>query len=235
MTSRSATLVRPVLGAALLVAIASPVMAANLFAVAQDMHTPNEVSFTSTAPLVKFTGRTAQVLGSANIDIRDLGRSSGEFAVNLASLDTGIKLRDEHMRNFLETSRYPEARFKVRTIRSKVKSLPENKPVSVFVDGDLTIHGVTRAVTLPAELTFLPQTDADFRAGDWVKLASTFDVKMTDFGIKVPSMILGPKVNNEVQIGIQTMARAGGASASMGNPCAPKHDPGASRMNPCAM
>lgn len=40
-----------------------------------------------------------------------------------------------------------------------------------------------------------------------------FGVKMTDYGIRIPSMILVPKVNNEVEIGIQAMARAEGAVA----------------------
>lgn len=237
MKVRSASPLRYTLAAVLILGAAAPALAADLFAVAEDMHTPNEVSFTSTAPLVKFTGRTARVQGSATVDVRDVSRSTGEFRVDLASLDTGIKLRDEHMRKFLETGAYPEATFKVRKVRSKVKSLPENRPVSVFVDGDLTIHGTTRHVTLPAEATFLPQTDPEFRAGDWVKLSSTFGVRMTDYGIRIPSMILGPKVNNDVEIGIQAMARAEGARAGAGrtNPCALKRNPCALKANPCAM
>jgi polyisoprenoid-binding protein YceI len=73
----------------------------------------NLVVFTSKATLETFQGKTKQVAGNVSFDPANLSDSvTVRVEVDLASLDTGIPMRNKHMReNHLETSKYPKAVF----------------------------------------------------------------------------------------------------------------------------
>lgn len=187
-------------------AIAAPT--ARTYVVMGDMHNPNEATFTSKALLVRFAGRTSKVTGRVNLSPDDLRQASGSLAVDLASLDTGIALRNEHMRGFLETERHPLATFKFSGIEVAGNRLRADGVVTGMASGDLTIHGVTRRVSTPVELTNLPESDKQFRGGDWIAFSSQFRVKMSDYGIALPTMMLGVKVADEVVIDVNGAAKA---------------------------
>lgn len=74
--------------------------------------------------------------------------SSVEFTIQAASIDTGQSSRDEHLRSpdFFEVAKYPTILFKSTAVVPKSKT-------QFDVTGDLTMHGVTKRVTLP--VTFL--------------------------------------------------------------------------------
>lgn len=66
--------------------------------------------------------------------------------VNVASVDTGIEKRDNHLRSadFFDSEKYPEITF-------AMKSYKGDKEEGV-VEGDLTIHGITKPVTMKVEI-----------------------------------------------------------------------------------
>lgn len=195
--------------AAAFVAAGAPALAApRAYAIDADKHSPNEASFTSKAAIVKFTGRTPKVTGEAKLDPQDVAKAAGAVTVDLASLDTGIELRNEHMRGKLESDKFPTATFKFTAIKVPGNKLAANTPVLGTATGTMTLHGVTRPLTAPVELTHLPETDAKYRPGDWVHLSSTFKIKMTDYGIALPAGVLGVKVADELDIAIDGMAKA---------------------------
>ena len=74
-------------------------------------------------------------------------RSSVEFTIKTASIDTLDAERDEHLRSpdFFEVAKYPEITFTSTSVTPKAKDRFE-------VTGDLTMHGVTKRVVLPVEL-----------------------------------------------------------------------------------
>jgi polyisoprenoid-binding protein YceI len=73
-------------------------------------------------------------------------QSSVMVTIAAASIDTGIAKRDEHLRGELfNVAKYPEITFKSR----RVKQTGAN---SGQIEGDLTMHGVTRAITLNVQL-----------------------------------------------------------------------------------
>jgi polyisoprenoid-binding protein YceI len=82
------------------------------------------------------------------IDRAEPARSSVEFTIKSASIDTRDADRDEHLRSpdFFEVTKYPLISFKSASVAKKSESLFD-------VTGDLTMHGVTKRVTLP--VTFL--------------------------------------------------------------------------------
>ncbi|WP_283133339.1 YceI family protein [Rhizohabitans arisaemae] len=90
-------------------------------------------------------GRFDAISGSFEV-APDLERSRLSVTIDAASINSGVAKRDGHLRSadFLEVDRYP-----VITYESEAVRLGEN---SAFrVDGVLTMHGVTRPVSLEAE------------------------------------------------------------------------------------
>lgn len=86
--------------------------------------------------------------GSINIDRANPNKSSVEFTIQTASIDTGTENRDKHLRSadFFDVEKFPTITFKSASVTPKTKD-------QFDVAGDLTIHGVTKRVTLP--VTFL--------------------------------------------------------------------------------
>lgn len=189
-------------------AIADVTQKMRTFAVSQDYHSPNEAAFTSKASIVKFTGRTPNVTGTVQIQVDNVAKASGAVTVDVASLDTGIPLRNEHMRGTIQADKYPTATFKVSKLQVAGNKLKANTPVTGTVTGQMTLHGVTRTLTAPVELTYLPQEDANYRAGDWVLMNASFPLKLSDYKIELPKPVLGVKVADELSIDFTAMAKA---------------------------
>jgi len=127
--------------------------------------------------------------------------SVGEDAANvtvtvpLASLATGISLRDHHMRDkYLEVGKYPNAQL---TVPRASLRFPSGAPVTADVDGTMSIHGVRRPVKI--HYTARP-------AGDGLDVQGTTHVNMTEFGIQVPSYF-GVTVKPDVDLDVKFRAK----------------------------
>jgi len=187
--------------------LAAPAALARDFVVSEDKHTVNDASFTSRAAIVRIIGRTNKLSGQASIDLQNVAKSAGTVNVDLLTLDTGISLRNEHMRKFLETDKYPAATYKFTSIKLDGNKLEPGKLVAGTATGTITIHGVTKPLQAPIELTYLPQEDPKYRPGDWVHFYSQFKVKVADFGIQIPGPMIGQKLANDLTIEIDGMAK----------------------------
>jgi polyisoprenoid-binding protein YceI len=86
--------------------------------------------------------------GSINIDRANPAKSNVEFTIQAKSIDTGSERRDTHLRgaDFFDVEKFPTISFKSSAVAAKSKDVYD-------VTGDLTMHGVTKRVTLP--VTFL--------------------------------------------------------------------------------
>jgi len=82
------------------------------------------------------------------LDRENPAKSSVEFTIQSTSIDTDNNNRDEHLRSpdFFEVAKYPTITFKSKSVKPKSKT-------EFVVTGDLTMHGVTKRITLP--VTFL--------------------------------------------------------------------------------
>ena len=143
------------------------------------------VEFVSKAPLETFTGKTSQVSGACTCD---LGKLAGEVtlavAVDMATLDTGLSKRNQHMReNHLHTDRYPQAWLRGGVLKAVgATALPVGGAVSVEFSGELDLHGVRRPVVVPLQLT-RPTENALVAVGE-------FPVRLADYGIPRPQVLL---------------------------------------------
>jgi polyisoprenoid-binding protein YceI len=90
--------------------------------------------------LVKVKGVFSQVTGAAVITAS--GEASGTITVGAASIDTGIKKRDDHLRSadFLDAGKYPDITFSATSVTLSGES--------AAVSGTLTVRDQTRPVTV---------------------------------------------------------------------------------------
>jgi len=142
-----------------------------------------KVVFTSKAPVETFEGKTSQMQGTISVDPAAVGDSvTVHLEVDLASLDTGKKMRNQHMReNHLETDKYPKAIFDGATVHGAAKIEPGKK--SAFtVEGTFALHGVTRRLKANAEV-WLDAT------GKQLGFVATFPVALPDYAIKRPEFL----------------------------------------------
>jgi polyisoprenoid-binding protein YceI len=91
-------------------------------------------------------GHLSRIDGEILFDPSDVTNSSVEVTIGAASICTGIKKRDDHLRSleFFDVEKYPEVTF-----RSKTVEITGSNRCKVY--GDLTIHGITHPVTLEVE------------------------------------------------------------------------------------
>ena len=97
--------------------------------------------------------------------------------VQTASVDTREPQRDEHLRSadFFEVASYPEIDFRSTAIRT---TTGEDE---LEIDGELTIHGVTRSITLKAEIE---GTETDLQGNDRVGLSASAQINRSDYKMK---------------------------------------------------
>jgi polyisoprenoid-binding protein YceI len=145
----------------------------------------NLVVFTSKATLETFQGKTKQVSGSLSFDPANLGDSvTVRVEVDLASLDTGMPMRNKHMReNHLETATYPKAVFEGgRILEASGHTLNPGDTVRMKLSGRFDLHGVKRTIEVPVDAT---------RSKDGLLQVTThFDVPLADYKISRPAFLM---------------------------------------------
>ena len=105
----------------------------------------------------------------------DLAASRASGTVQVASVDTNEAQRDEHLRSpdFFDVATYPELTFASTAIRPVDEDVFE-------IDGELTLHGVTKPMTLTAEVQGFEQ---DPWGNQRVGLEVTGQLERSDYGM----------------------------------------------------
>jgi polyisoprenoid-binding protein YceI len=138
-------------------------------------------------------GNFSKFSGTIVVDREHPEQSSVSVKIAAASIDTGITKRDEHLREGLfNVAKYPEITFKSR----RVKQTGAN---SGQIVGDLTMHGVTREITLSVQLV----SNADTR---W--RVTTAPLRRSEFGLlfsKSAEMMSG--IADDVAVDIEINAK----------------------------
>jgi polyisoprenoid-binding protein YceI len=162
----------------LTVMIMAVLMTAGLFA--QD----TKKWFTRTGQISFFSKTTAENIDAKNNEVFSLiDAEKGEVAFQV--LVTGFKfnkaLMEEHFNeNYMESSKFPKAVFKGTIADLSKVNFKNNGDYQVEVIGDLTLHGVTNKIKIPATISVKNGT---------VNAETKFTVKLDDYQIKVPSLV----------------------------------------------
>lgn len=127
-------------------------------------------AFTAKGPGgLKIEGKTTDVTA---------GESDGKLsvAVDLTKLDTGIELRNEHMRKALETDKCPKATLVVA--RDQLSNPGDGEEKSGEANGQLTLHCQTK----PVKVSYKAKNAGGVRSA-----SGTTNINMKDFGIEPPT------------------------------------------------
>ena len=142
------------------------------------------VGFTVRHFFSKVPGRFGDFSGQVNYDAKNIGASSVDVTIQATSIDTKNERRDNHLRSgdFFEVEKFPTLTFKSTKI---VAAKPELASGDKFqIQGDLTIKGITKPVTLDA--TFLgsgPVAIGGNSQGTVAGFEATTTINRKDFNI----------------------------------------------------
>ena len=143
-------------------------------------------------------GHFGKFSGTVKANEKDLTESTVEATIDVASIDTGNTKRDDHLRSpdFFDVAKYPTMTFKSR----KITPAGDKK---WKVTGDLTMHGVTKEVTLDVEgpTAEVKDPQGHVRAG----ATATTKLSRADFGITWSKTLDGGGlvVGDEVSVTIE--------------------------------
>jgi polyisoprenoid-binding protein YceI len=147
----------------------------------------------------KVPGKFNDFSGQITLDEAAPEQSSVEVTIKTASVDTGVKMRDDDLRspNFFDANKFPEITFKSTSVKT-------SGPNTADVTGNLDMHGVTKEVVLKVELLGKGAGLKGSTISGWD--ASTA-LKRSDFGLSWSKVIEGTQVvGDDVQIDLHVEA-----------------------------
>lgn len=144
------------------------------------------------------SGRFSNFKSSFEYDPANPEAAKASAVIDAASIDTGNEKRDEHLRSadFLDTATYPEIVFE----STAVTKTGENQFEAA---GDLTLHGVTKPVTLKVEYG---GSAVDQRGSKRAAFAATGTINRKDFGIvyhkvlETGALMIGEEVKIAIEV-----------------------------------
>ncbi len=156
-----------------------------------------DISFTVRHMMVskvrgKFTDFEGTIVTAENPE-----ESTVSFEAKMNSIDTGNPDRDNHLRSqdFFEAEKYPTMTFKSTGVKKAGDGFA--------LDGDLTIHGVTKPVTLAFDVNgFAKDPYGGTRAG----FSATGEINRKDFDISISmpmdggGVVVGDKINIHLEV-----------------------------------
>ncbi len=142
--------------------------------------------------------------GEIQFDSEHVDKSTMHLAIRADSLGVMDNISDKDRREIenemrdkvLETSKYPEIVFDVSNV---AVTKTENGQSGVTLNGQLSLHGVTKGQKVPATLV---------ATGDMLRAFGEFSLRQTEYGIKPTSAAGGGlKVKDEVKFAFDIVAR----------------------------
>jgi polyisoprenoid-binding protein YceI len=127
-------------------------------------------------------GRTSAVTGTLTLTQSASGYTlaAASISVDVSTLTSDRAQRDQRIHNQgLESNRYPTATFKLTSPIALPAEAATGQTIHVSATGDLTIHGVTKTVTIPIDALL---------SGAQIQLVGSVSFPFSDFGMTPPSI-----------------------------------------------
>ena len=146
-------------------------------------------------------GAFTKVSGSAQYDPSNVSKTAIDATIDASSVDTRVSMRDEDLRgpNYFDVAKYPTITFKSKS----VQAAGEGK---LKIVGDLTIHGVTKEVTLDVDGPSAPVTDP--KGNSHVGASASTNVNRKDFGVGGSSNMVGEDITITIDVELVRKAQA---------------------------
>jgi polyisoprenoid-binding protein YceI len=146
--------------------------------------------------LSRVNGRFGNIGGAITWDEGDITKSTVNVTIDVTSIDTGVSGRDNDLKsaNVFDAAQFPTATFVSTSVAKNGSGLT--------VNGNLTLHGVTKPVTLAVEGPTGPVPGMDHKphAG----FSATTTITRTAFGIapKYPAAMIGDDVKLTIELDV---------------------------------
>lgn len=144
-------------------------------------------------------GRFKDFDGTIKYDKQNPTASSVEFTAQVASIDTDNKDRDNHLKSpdFFDAAKFPTMTFTSTSVKAKDAN-------TLDVTGNLTIHGMTKTVTIPVAVLGTVATKGGEKAG----FESNFTIDRKDYGVQWNRVLDtgGTMLGNDVKIVVSVEA-----------------------------
>jgi len=148
------------------------------------------------AGLSKVSGKFTDLTVTLTNDEKDITKSSVNVVIKAASINTGIAARDNHLRSadFFDVEKFPEITFQSKHIEKKGKQL--------LAVGTFTMHGVSKEIALPFQITGVNKDPASKKMN--LGYSARTVLNRRDYGInwthpKVPNFV-GDNVEIEIDL-----------------------------------
>jgi polyisoprenoid-binding protein YceI len=158
----------------------------------------SSIGFQLSHMMGKVNGKFKKFQGRIDIDREHPQQSSVTVKIQVNSIDTGIAKRDAHLgsEEFFNAAKYPEITFKSRSVK-------QTGPQSGDILGDLTMHGVTKPITLHAKLITPLKDESAMQHSHWE--VTSEPIKRREFGLMFSSgleavSMIGQQVTAKIDI-----------------------------------
>ncbi len=141
-------------------------------------------------------GRTGDVSGSFTISGTTV--TDAEFTVDLTTITTNDSMRDRRVQDALETGEFPDATFRLAEPIELGADAANGQTVEVTAEGELTIHGVTKDVSVPLQARLVDGT---------VVVVGSVDVTFSDYDVEVPSSMKVLSVDDHGTVELQLLLK----------------------------
>jgi polyisoprenoid-binding protein YceI len=141
-------------------------------------------------------GRFNNIGGSITINDADVTKSTVNVTIDVTTVDTGQSARDNDLKGatFFDVAQFPTATF--------VSTSVAKNGAGLTVAGNLTVHGITKPVTLQVESPNGPLPGLDKRTH--FGYSATTTISRTDFGLgtKYPAAMLSDQIKLNIELDV---------------------------------
>jgi polyisoprenoid-binding protein YceI len=169
------------------------------------------VRFETTAPVEDIVGTTNQVSGFVRADpdhVRGPG-TSARIEVDMGTFKTGVDMRDGGVRKALGAQAHPKAVFTLdRIVSTSADAAAPNSPVDIIAQGTFELNGVRKPMEVKARVAYIPRGGpfSAMRPGNFVRVTSSFDIRLADFGVERNGPVLPLQVGDTAHITVSVLA-----------------------------
>jgi polyisoprenoid-binding protein YceI len=144
--------------------------------------------------LSRVNGRLGNISGTITSDDADVTKSTVNVTIDMSTVDTGVSMRDNDIKSasLFDVTQFPTATFVSTSVAKAANGLT--------VNGNLTLHGVTKPVTLQVEGPTGPVPGMDKKPHTGWSATTTISRAAFGIGSKYPASMLGDDVKLEINL-----------------------------------
>jgi polyisoprenoid-binding protein YceI len=151
-----------------------------------------KITFFSKATLENISAQNNKALSAWDVTNGVL-----EFSVLIKGFEFQKQLMQEHFNeNYMESDKYPKATFKGSIENYQTIILTKDNTYKINATGTLTMHGVSKQITVPASITI---------KNGVVSSQANFTILLADYNIKIPGVV-AKNISNQITISVTVPA-----------------------------